>query len=474
MHLSSKRLSACLVPLFILISLAIIGAPDSYYLKDDQEYIDKTETKKEQEKPESKIPENIAFNIKATRLPDPSDGKCATQITFELRPDYVGEYVLARSDYIIDTAEQMKKAQVVQNVNAAVTNSILDTDCTPGSYYYAVVSKKSIVDNKIVLYRDYNSTTSPVVLYAKETLFRVKKIKAEDAGNMKVRVTWDRVGKTGMLYTVYRSRSVIDSAERLKESQIVKVVPETGEFIDDTIAVTGTYYYAVTAKVMYGREDTVLKRGENYTSGGVSIAIVNRIAVKSIAARLMGGTAVISWDFTGTQGETAYRLVRSETRMKNMNERTGREKEFDVDLTKKSYTDTVLPAGAFYYMIVPRSVVAGDSHELVAGVNITDEPVIIKAIEKKKPVSNDIERILKRTFFKGLYDSAIKELQNLLAGTDNLEVAAKARLFIGRSYIEKGQYRKALDFLILGDVKKYFPKEAEFWTEFALSRVRNY
>ena len=110
----------------------------------------------------------------------------------------------------------------------------------------------------------------------------------------------------------------------------------------------------------------------------------------------------------------------------------------------------------------------------MAGINITDTPVIIKAIEKKKPVSNDIDRILKRTFFKGLYDGAVKELQELLERTDNQEVAAKARLFIGRSYIEKGQYQKSLDFLILNDVKKYFPKEAEFWTEFALSRVRNY
>jgi len=458
------------VPLIILVSLAVIGGPDSYYLMDDQEYIDKTDTNKT----ESKIPENIAFNIKATRLPDPSEGKCAIQITFELKPEYAGEYVLARSNYIIDTSEQMQKAQVVQNVNAAAANTILDTDCTPGSYYYAVVSRKSIVDDKIALYRGYNSTTTPVVLYGSEALFRVKNIKAEDAGSMKVRVSWERVGKSGMLYTVYRNRSVIDSADRLRESQIVKVVPETGEFIDDTIAVSGTYYYAVTAKVLYGREDTVLTRDENYTSGGVTVKIVDRIAIKSISARLVGGTAVITWDFTGTQGETAYRLVRSETLLKNTSERTGRETEADVDLTKKSYTDTVLRPGVFYYWIAPQSVGAKDSHELVAGINITDTPVIIKAIEKKKPVSNDIDRILKRTFFKGLYDGAVKELQELLERTDNQEVAAKARLFIGRSYIEKGQYQKSLDFLILNDVKKYFPKEAEFWTEFALSRVRNY
>ncbi len=470
MHLSRKRLSASLVPLIILISLAGIGGPDSYYLRDDQEYIDKTD----KDRTESKIPEDIAYNIKAVRLSDPAGGKCAIQISFELRPAYVGEFVLARSNFSITTSELMQKARVVQNVNAAATNTILDTDCTPGSYYYAVVSKKSIMEDKIVLYPDFNSTTTPVVMTGSEDLYRVKKIKAEDAGNMKVRVTWKRVGKNGILYTLYRNRTVIDSADRLTESQIVKVVTDTGEYLDDSIAVSGTYYYAVTARVQDGREDTVLTRDENYTPGGVTITIVDRYAVKSINAWLEGVSAVIAWDFTGGRGETAYRIVRSETRLKNANERTGREPAFDVDLTKKSYTDAVLRPGAYYYWIVPRSIGDKDSYELVAGVNITGMPVIIKAIEKKKQVSTDIDRILKRTFFKGLYDSAVKELQDLLTRTDNQEVAAKARLFIGRSYIEKGQYRKALDFLILNDVKKYYPKEAEFWTEFALSRVRNY
>jgi hypothetical protein len=470
MHLIRKQLSIWLVPLFIIISLAGAASLYSQYLLDDEEY--KKETEK-QEKKENKIPDNIAYNIKATRLPDPAEGKCAIQISWELRPQYTGQYVLARYNEIIDTRDKAKKAQVLQTVEAGTTNTILDTDCTPGSYYYVVISRKSITDDEYALFRDVNLTTTPVVLYSKETQFRVAKIKAVDAGNSNVKITWEQVKKSEILYTVYRSRNVINTPDRLREAQLVKVVPETGEFVDDNIAVSGTYYYAVTAKVMYGSEDTVLVKDENFTSLGVPITIVDRIALKSIVARLAGGAVEIKWDYTGAKGETAYHLVRSNSLFKNTNERTGKETAIDVDLARKTYTDADLKPGSYYYWLQPKSLGDKGSLELAAGINITKDPVVIKTTGKKA-VAGDVDRILKRTFFKGLYAECVKELQDLLARTDNQEEAAKARLFIGRSYIEQGQYQTALDYLILNDVKNYFPKEAEFWTEFALTRVRNY
>ncbi|OHD70144.1 MAG: hypothetical protein A2W19_04980 [Spirochaetes bacterium RBG_16_49_21] len=97
--------------------------------------------------------------------------------------------------------------------------------------------------------------------------------------------------------------------------------------------------------------------------------------------------------------------------------------------------------------------------------------------EKKKsqpPALDDVDIILKRTFFKGLFSRAVKELQNFVARSDNKREVSKARLFIARSYIEMGRYRKALDLLILPEVKKYFPNDANFWESFALSRIKNH
>jgi hypothetical protein len=106
-----------------------------------------------------------------------------------------------------------------------------------------------------------------------------------------------------------------------------------------------------------------------------------------------------------------------------------------------------------------------------------------EALEKKKAAAeksrqglfqlDDVDIVVRKTFFRGLFRQAIKELQIIISSTDNAREASKARLFIGRSYIEMGKYRKALDMLILPEVKRYFPKEASFWEAFALTRIRS-
>ena len=91
------------------------------------------------------------------------------------------------------------------------------------------------------------------------------------------------------------------------------------------------------------------------------------------------------------------------------------------------------------------------------------------------PIAQDsVDSILQRTFFKGLFREAVKELQNFVAHSDNNRDISKARLFIARSYIEMFEYRKALDIMISKDVKEYFPKDADFWEAFALTRIKNY
>jgi hypothetical protein len=96
---------------------------------------------------------------------------------------------------------------------------------------------------------------------------------------------------------------------------------------------------------------------------------------------------------------------------------------------------------------------------------------------QKKPltiVQDTVDSILQRTFFKGLFREAVKELQNIVVHSDNKRDISKARLFTARSYIEMFEYKKALDILISNDVKEYFPKDAVFWEEFVLTRIKNY
>ena len=80
--------------------------------------------------------------------------------------------------------------------------------------------------------------------------------------------------------------------------------------------------------------------------------------------------------------------------------------------------------------------------------------------------------MLRETFFRERYGLAVKRLRNIVSASDNEYEKAKARLFLGRSFLELGQYRESLSYFVMSDVTKYFPKESRFWREYALSRVR--
>jgi hypothetical protein len=98
------------------------------------------------------------------------------------------------------------------------------------------------------------------------------------------------------------------------------------------------------------------------------------------------------------------------------------------------------------------------------------EPVKIK--EKKEVRLSELNYILENYFFKEKYIITLEQLKEFLDKSDNNYEMAKSRLFIGRTLIELGKYREAVDYLILSDVKEKFPDESEFWTQYALARIR--
>jgi hypothetical protein len=461
-----------LVPFIIIISLTSVASLYSQFLEDEEEVKQKETIIKEKEI----IPDNIALHIKAQSAPGTAGGKCAIRISWDLNPKYLtGDYVVARSNEVIDNADKVRAARVIYTVKAAAKNVVVDSDCAPGAYYYVVLSKKSIIDNKIDLFQGINYTASPVLIGEKAPQLMVSKIKAELIENSKARLTWQKIDKNGIFYTVYRSGQPIDTENRLKEAEKIATKADTGEYIDEKISSPGTYYYAVTAKVLDGKDNFSLVADANFTVKGLSIdvTLAEQIKIKSIAAKVDKGNVLVTWKISGEEGSGSYRLFRTEKLFKKMRDVPSRNILLDVDAKDKQYTDKAPVPGKYYYGLLPGTIGEKDPGILTPGVNITRVPLAIRG--KQGPVGpDDIDRILQKTFFKGNYWGAVKALQDLLAGSDNEEVAAKAKLFIGRSYIELGRYKKSLDFLILSDVKKHFPKEADFWFEFALTRIKTY
>lgn len=470
---NKKRILQWLVPLVLLICLTGGVSLYSQFLSDEEE-----EKKIEERKPEA--PDNIALNIKAVSVPV-AGSKCEIQITWDLSPKYLGEYVVARSDQMIDTAEKVRAARVVKTVDGTVKNMVVDPDCAPGSYYYVVLSKNSIIENKIELYQDSNYMSQPLVVGSAGPQYMVSNIKALQAGNQ-VKVTWDRAGRNALFYTVYRSRQVINNEARLRAAERVDTQVDISEYLDEGVTPNVSYFYAVTVKALNGRDNTTLIPDKNYTTIG-TIAEGKKeepagepIKLKSINARAQQAAVLVTWKFSGTAGDPNYRLFRSTRQVQKVSDISSGDIVGSVNINDGKYLDAMVPPGKYYYGLVPDTGRDISSYVLKPGVNITRYPVAVSLKEEKRKSTgpDDIDRILKRTFFRGKYTAAIQQLGELMAATDREEILAKARLFIGRSHIELGQYRKALDYLLLPDVKKYFPRDASFWVEFALVRLKNY
>lgn len=479
----------------LIIACAWSGDLYGQYILDEETKDKVNEEKPPIDKKKETLPPDIAYNIRATQIAEEGI-KCAIKVTWDLNPDYVEEFLVFKASHEISSLAGAKTAQIIQTVKAGTNNAIIDMDCTPGNIYYAVLSRRKFHENKVELFPDVNYTTIPVNIPSSTETFDVSKLRAMVVDGYRVKLTWKRPPKSGIFYTVYRGRFVLDNKPKIKVSERIAVVADAGEFMDDNIPESGTYYYAVTAKVLFGDENMIMRPDENYTTSGITINLGERTADErlkptSIAASPETGGVRVTWDYAGAKGDTSYSIFRSEKPLSAAIDVTKGDIIAAVDLKAKQYLDVSTRTGSYYYGVIPNDAAERENFKLVPGVSITKEPVRIGEIDKEKdkdkdlgkrnetpdknrPVvpSGSVDRILKKTFFQNRYNEAIAQLTDFTARTDSESEAAKARYFIGRSHIELGQYRKAVEFLIRKDVRAHYPQEAKFWEEFALGRMR--
>ena len=543
-------------------------------------------------KREGRYPVDVAYNVRATKV---KGTRNSVMITWDVHPEFNGRFVLGRAGEVLDTKEKALKAETIKTVQGQERSVHIEPGLPPGTYFYVILSKDRIASRDVELYADVNYTTYPVVIASEKEkgLSHVKGISAKKISSEKVLITWEGVSDKKIIYTVYRARKRIADDEVVAVSDRVASLTDAEHYIDDTIPVTGTYYYAVSTKKLEGREHFVYVPGETYTTNGVFVYKKYSLVIQNIRAEQVQNDIRVQWDtvVSGIEYEVdGYALYRASMPVSNYERldfskhlatldgrtttyidrdpgpgkhyyavlvkfkngavdlrlqpgfnyttepiglskgeqfftltmidaaverggivvswkyRGGREGvSYDlyrstsipespsavgpsmiitrVDLTSGSYADTSPPQGMYYYGLIPVHKGALRDFVIQEGVNVTSYPIgystEMKMLPRDTPrkkqeysMPGTIDEILHRTFFRGRYVLAIKELQDLIRTSDNTIEKAKARLFIGRSYIERGDYKKALLFLSLQDVSTYFPEEAEFWHDFAILRVQ--
>ncbi|MDY6969760.1 MAG: hypothetical protein SVR08_14030 [Spirochaetota bacterium] len=403
-------------------------------------------------------------------------------------------YTIYRGNSQLDTPEKLKSAkkviQITNNKEGFVDKSISKS----GTYFYAVTTKDFEGNEDLRLIPDQSYTTSGVYISIRKRR-NVSNIEAKMSDHNSIRISWNTAGSSVAEYLIYKHNSPISNAGILASATFVDRVQSETSYYIDKFPGFGNRYYAVLIKLADGTLDTILLKNINYTTEPIIVA--KPIQIKSISTETEDNRVIIRWMLQGSAGNRNYKIVRNESQIKSIDDV---ENSFTVDYVdiidqNKIYDNP--PSGQYYYAITPQYLKRNKEYKLFNNVNTTIKPIIIERAETKpkkiikktkkkitKIIKNEekikveksslkypINKILQDFFFAQKYNIAIKELKNIINNSNNKHEVAKAKLFIGRSWLEKKYYKIALKYFLLPDVMVYFPVESKCWYENALLKI---
>ena len=490
----------------------------SQFLMDNEEQIIEDQTKKKEPvKKKKRVPSYEAYNIKASIIEGIPN---AILLTWDIKSGFTGDFIIGRSDVVPDSMERALAAKTVKVISSRVRGVHIDSNLKTGNYYYVILASSRAVKKDFDLAKDVNYTSKSIAIKEVKSPLKAKAItdiRARLIGDSVIIVSWEKLAEKGHTYTLYRSTSVLDSLMRLNKAEKIAKLSDEGQYIDQNITRGGTYYYAVTFQYLNGKEVRVLKPSQTYTTTGIYAKPLPKkvkedpYRIINIRGNKTGSNVRISWDFSGKTGNRYMRLYRTKRALQNIQGVNSDNVIADVDITQSKYIDKSPPEGRWYYGIAPYRE-ESRNFKVVPGINIIRRAIGIgktrrssvivperripdidnldpfkeeslfekkesgtekdELFEKEAPASGNIEQIIKKTFFREKYRDAIKELQAAVKASDNSKEKAMGRLFIGRSYIELGKYRKAATILVERGVTSHYPKEAAFWWKYAIKRLK--
>ncbi len=213
-------------------------------------------------------------------------------------------------------------------------------------------------------------------------------------------------------YNIYRNTSMISNMDVLKNSKLLSSVKkEVQMYIDKDIPVSGEYYYAII-NVISNKDDIVLISDSNSTTIPVTYTLPQPIKKEPLPLK----------------------------------------PELDPE--------------------------AKPEPKLKPEVKPIEKPKLKPALDpeakiiKKKKVDYALwlNNSIKKYFLKGDYIRAKEEFNKIIRSKASEKIKKKAQLFLGRSYYEAKDYRKALKLFAVA--KDYYPDEADFWIHKASRKIK--
>ncbi len=392
-------------------------------------------------------------------------------------------YTVYRSEQPMITRQRVALAFKVGTV--VDFHQIVDkTIYKPGIYYYAVTtsSKNTKEDRNLIPDRSYTTKGLSVNSVMVNIVLSIN-AKTTTQG---VDLTWQCPSFSAGNYEVYRNTVPIENSQFLKSSKLIKTAKSNETYCLDPEALSEQmYYYAVMIRNSSGVLNEIFVDNQNYTVMPVKPPTDLRPVSMNLVRE--GSNVKINWVFAGNTGLQNYLIIKSKKRPLSMMDAVNGVQLNQVNLTSTSYYDKK-ENNDYYYLLVPINFNSYNDYRIVEGINYvskyTNSPMKKKSKTKINDndessesgntgnvVYSDLDAVLKNLYSKRLFNEAEKAFMLLESKTKDPAKLAKIRYYIGRTKVEKGEYRDALNYFSRKDVKKFHSKESKFWIDYCLLRM---
>ncbi|MDV6236162.1 tetratricopeptide repeat protein [Leptospira ellisii] len=344
---------------------------------------------------------------------------------------------------------------------------------------------------------------------------------------------YDRAISNATVYTVYRSLEPMSSLSLMRKAEkLTELSHPESTFLDQDLGKSQTLYYGVSVR-SGAKEVLPLVNGQSFTrffyigtpnkNSGSSEDMqkseysYDEMHVKDIAAEMEGKTLKLSWKAPDKADEnTVYTIYQSlkplsggtatflggnirklgevnhpDTSAQIRLKKVGTQIYFGVTVKRGEREEFNLVENESFIAINPTqdgegddgpSENNGDSDSNGSEVE-KETPEVKEDKDKNKEEQNrkdeddfsgsddELDRILKRTYWKRDYAGAVHELKPFTGSGNSAAVRGKAKFFTGLSHYRKGNYKEALKYLINKDSKFYNAERSEFWSKRCLSRI---
>lgn len=338
------------------------------------------------------------------------------------------QYKVYRSTSVINSKLKLNSAELLTTLPYNQP-SFSDTITEKGEYYYAVTTiDENNKENKLLLLEQNYSVepVSPLKIAEKTEEKIVKEKKEHEAVNFissymeksNIIIEWE--DSKAESYNIYRNIHQISNENVLKTSELLDNISKGKQkYIDSKIQAEVNYFYAII-NVVNIKENIILIPDSNFTT----------IPTKFIKPKLK-----------------PKKIIKKE---KIVKKKIKKEK--------------------------PQKPVIKKVEKKVKHLKIVKKPKIIKKkpkkVIKKKRINYALwlENSIKKYYLKNNYVKSIKEFNKIIRSKAPKKIKFKAKLFLGRIYYNKRQYKKALNYFAKS--KEIYPKESDFWIKNSLKKIK--